>query len=74
MKKEYEDYLKQIKELNVRNTALDIGVSEDLLRKYFRGEIYPRLPTAVKLETKYKIECEFWIIHSKTYKPKGGKQ
>ncbi|MBL1293373.1 MAG: hypothetical protein COB61_005830 [Thiotrichales bacterium] len=63
MKKEYKDYLSIIKGFEIRETALVIGASEDVLRKYVRGETYPRLPIAVILEDKFDIPCKFWILN-----------
>jgi len=61
MKKEFNTYLEEIKTYKVKELAELSSVSEDLIRKYLRGETYPRLPTAVLLNKNFDIPCEFWI-------------
>lgn len=63
MKNEYNDYLKVVDKIGVRKLASAGKVSEDLIRKYKNGQVYPKLITAVLIEKEFNIPCEFWIVN-----------
>lgn len=74
MKKQYNDYLKEIRKISTSEISEYIGLSEDMVRKYKAGRNLPPLDKAVLLNQRYCIPFEFWVTHNREYKIKKGKK